>query len=113
MYNTTQYVGQKCITTPIQDACNPNLPLSPPQPPLSTHPPIDEGSDTSWLSSTFRVVILLSLPILWGSVLRRLVERWRSLREMQPSISSGKSVILFLHASKYISCFRLPISCKQ
>ena len=75
-----------------------------------TYPPIDEGRDTSWLSSTLSVVILLSLPILCGRVFSRFVERWRSLNEIQPSTSSGSSVILFLHASKYINCFRLPIS---
>lgn len=77
-----------------------------------THPPIEEGRETSWLSSTLSVVILLSLPILRGKTLSRLVERWRSLSEIQPSISSGNSPILFLHASKYIKCFRLPISYK-
>ena len=75
-----------------------------------TYPPIDDGRDTSWWSSTLSVVILLSLPMLCGRVFSRFVERWRSLNEIQPSTSSGSSVILFLHASKYINCFRLPIS---
>lgn len=52
-----------------------------------------------------------NLPNESGRLRSRLPLRWRSAKEVQPSISPGKASKSLFEASKNISCFNAPIIC--